>query len=190
MKVFYIRCSSQTQNEARQIEDSKKVNADKVFMEKISGKDSNRPQLKAMLDYVREGDIVYCSELSRLGRNTRDLLNIIEELNKKGVQFVSLKENIDTTTPAGTLILNIFASLSQFEREIILERQRDGIAEAKKQHKYKGRQPIKLDETLFNKMVDEWVKGERTAKSIYEFFNISSQTFYKRINERGIKKIK
>ena len=98
MKVMYIRCSTIEQNESAQIELSKQIGAEKVFIDKASGKTTdNRPQLKAMLDYVREGDIVYCRDISRIARNVKNLLDIIDTLNKKGVEFVSIKENIDTT---------------------------------------------------------------------------------------------
>ena len=98
-----------------------------------------------MLKFVREGDTVMVSDFSRIARNTRDLLDIIEELKKKGVSFVSLKENIDTNTPQGQFMLTVFGALYQLEREQIKQRQAEGIAIAKEQGKYKGRQPISVD---------------------------------------------
>ncbi len=138
--IKYIRVSTQEQNTARQEQDL--ANYDKVFIEKISGKDTNRPQLQAMLDYVREGDTVTVESYSRLARDTRDLLNIIDVLNKKGVAFVSQKEQIDTSTPAGRFMLSVFASLAQFEREQILARQAEGIAIAQREGRM-GRPEIK-----------------------------------------------
>lgn len=184
MKVFYIRCSTEEQNEARQIESAKEVNAEKIFIDKASGKNADRKELKEMLSFVREGDTVYCSDISRIARNTKDLLNIVEELNNKGVYFVSLKESIDTTTATGKFLLTIFGAMAELERENILQRQREGIEIAKKEGKYKGRKRIEIDEKLFNKMVNEWKNGERTATSIIKFFNISPQTFYRRVNEK------
>ena len=130
-RIKYIRVSTKEQNTARQEQD--KALYDKIYLEKISGKDTNRPQLQAMLDYVREGDVVEVESYSRLARDTRDLLNIIDALNKKGVAFVSQKEQIDTSTPAGRFMLSVFASLAQFEREQILSRQAEGIAIAKQE---------------------------------------------------------
>ena len=183
MKVFYIRCSTEEQNEARQIESSKEVGAEKLFIDKASGKNRDRAYLKEMIDYVREGDTVYCSDISRIARNTKDLLNIVEELNNKGVYFVSLKENIDTSTPQGKFMLTVFGAMAELERENILQRQKEGIALAKKEGKYKGRKRIEIDEKIFNDMIKEWKVGERTASSIYKYFEISPQTFYRRVNE-------
>ena len=95
-KIGYVRCSSADQNPARQEEILKKAGCKKVFSDMLSGKDRNRPGLQAMLDYIREGDVLYIESISRLARSTRDLLQIVEELQNKGVQFVSEKENIDT----------------------------------------------------------------------------------------------
>ena len=183
MKVFYIRCSTEEQNEARQIESANEVGAEKLFIDKASGKNADRTFLKEMLAYVREGDIVYCSDISRIARNTKDLLNIVEELNNKGVYFVSLKENIDTSTPQGKFMLTVFGAMAELERENILQRQKEGIALAKKEGKYKGRKRIEIDEKIFNDMIKEWKAGERTASSIYKYFEISPQTFYRRVNE-------
>lgn len=183
MKVMYIRCSTEEQNEARQVEAAKELGIEKLFIDKASGKNRDRTFLKEMLNYVREGDTVYCSDISRIARNTKDLLNIIEELNNKGVFFVSLKENIDTSTPTGKFMLTVFGAIAELERENILSRQREGIEIARKEGKYKGRKRIDINEDVFKQMVSEWNEGKRTASSIYKYFNISSQTFYRRANE-------
>ena len=133
MKIGYIRVSTQEQNTARQETDKEQF--DKVYIEKASGKNTDRPQLTAMMDYVRVGDTVVVESYSRIARNTKDLLEIIDRLNKKGVAFISQKEQIDTSTPAGRLMLTIFAGLAQFERECLLERQAEGIAIAKAEGK-------------------------------------------------------
>ena len=112
MKVFYIRCSTEEQNEARQMKQAEEAHAGKIFIDKQSGKNADRKELKELLNYVREGDIVYCSDISRIARNTKDLLNIVEELNRKGVDFVSLKEAIDTTTPQGKFMLTVFGAMA------------------------------------------------------------------------------
>ena len=183
MKVFYVRCSTAEQNEARQLENAKEVNAEKIFIDKASGKNRNREQLKEMLSFVRENDTVYCSDISRIARNTKDLLDIVEKLNNKKVNFVSIKENIDTTTPQGKFILTIFGALAELERESILQRQKEGIEIAKAEGKYKGRKRIDLDQKEFEKAVDDWKAGGRTATSIFKEFGISSQTFYRRVKE-------
>ena len=183
MKVFYIRCSTEEQNEERQILNAKEVNADKLFIDKASGKNIDRKAFKEMINFIREGDTVICSDISRLARNTRDLLNIIDDFSKKNVEFISLKENIDTSTPQGKFMLTVFGAMAELERESILQRQREGIAIAKAQGKYKGRQRIKINEDKFRRLCKEWREGKRTAVSIQREMNITSQTFYRRVNE-------
>lgn len=156
MNVAYIRVSTVEQNESRQIEAMKDKNIEKFFTEKVSGKDVNRPKLKEMLEFVREGDTIYIHDFSRLARSTEDLLNIVNRLNEKGVHLVSNKENLDTSTPTGKLMLTMIAAINQFERENMLERQREGIALAKKEGRYKGGQPKSIDKELFNTLLDEY----------------------------------
>ena len=110
--IAYVRVSTAEQNEARQIEALKKHGIDKWFTEKVSGKNMNRPQLKAMLDYVREGDTIYIHDFSRLARSTKDLLAIVDQLQKKGVHLVSNKENLDTSTSNGRLMLTMIAAIN------------------------------------------------------------------------------
>ena len=116
-KIGYIRVSTEHQETARQQEIMDSYQVDRIFSEKVSGANADRPQLRAMLDYVREGDTLYIESISRLGRSTKDLLSIIETLTEKGVTLVSHKENIDTDTPSGKFMLTVFAALSQLERE-------------------------------------------------------------------------
>ncbi|WP_027397949.1 recombinase family protein [Anaerovibrio lipolyticus] len=142
-KVGYARVSTVEQNEARQVETLKSHGCEKIFIDKLSGKDMHRPQLEEMLRYVREGDTVIVSEYSRLARSTKDLLDIVQGLSDHGITVISDKEKLDTSTPQGKLMLTVFAALAEFEREIMLQRQREGIAIAKAQGKYKGRTPIK-----------------------------------------------
>ncbi|MGL4283504.1 MAG: recombinase family protein [Eubacterium aggregans] len=182
-RIGYIRVSTEEQNEARQEVIMEQLDASKVFIEKLSGKDTNRPQLKAMLDYVRKGDTVVVESYSRLARSTKDLLSIVDELSSKGVQFISQKENIDTTTPQGRLMLTIFAGLAQFERECMLERQLEGIAIAKAEGKYKGRQPIKVDMEQFGDVYQEWKAGAITARKAMETLGLKPNTFYRRVKE-------
>lgn len=123
--IAYIRVSTIEQETARQTEIIKKYNIDKTFIEKVSAKDTNREQLQELLEFVREGDTVYIVDFSRLARNVKDLLDIVETLNKKGVKLVSIKENLDTATPQGKLMLTMLGAIYEFERAIILERQRE-----------------------------------------------------------------
>lgn len=188
MIVFYARVSTEQQNEARQIASANDVNAEKIFLDKLSGKNTNRPELKKMMEFVREGDTVVVSEISRLARSTRDLLSLVEQMQAKKVEFRTLKESFDTTTPQGRFVLTIFAALSELEREMILQRQAEGIEAAKRAGKYHGRQAIQVDEQRFRAVCREWIDGKRTAKSISEMFEISRPTFYKLLQRYGIDK--
>lgn len=183
MKVFYSRVSTQEQNEARQTEAAKAQGAERIFLDKASGKNAERKALKEMLAFVRDGDVVIVSDISRLARNTADLLKIVEQLNSKGVEFVSLKETIDTRTPQGKFMLTVFGAIAELERGTIKQRQKEGIDEAKKKGVYKGRKKMELDEKKFRSMVNEWKAGERTAVSIQKAFGISAPTFYKKVKE-------
>lgn len=186
MKIGYIRVSTQEQNEGRQLVMMKEQGADKTFIDKASGKNTDRPALKEMLSFVREGDVVIVESISRLARSTRDLLTIVDTLNKKGVGFISLKESLDTSTPTGRFTLTIFAALAELERETTLQRQSEGIALAKAQGKYKGRQPIQIDEEQFRKVCKRWRNGEITATKAMDLLSVKPNTFYRRVKELGI----
>ncbi len=178
MRVAYIRVSTAEQNTARQELIARELGAERIYTEKISGKDTNRPQLQAMLDFVRDGDMVIVESYSRLARSTKDLLEIVESLNKKGVKFKSHKENIDTSTPQGKLMLTMFAGLAQFERECLLQRQREGIELAKAQGKYTGRPQKKLaDLEDICKAVE---KKEISITKASKLLGVSRSTFYRR----------
>ena len=142
MNIAYIRVSTVEQNESRQVEGLKKYDIDKMFQEKVSAKDTNRLELKAMLEFAREGDTIYVWDFSRLARSTKDLLNIVEQLDQKKIHLRSIKENLDTSTATGKLMLTMIGAINEFERANLLERQKEGIAIAKKQGKLKGRKAI------------------------------------------------
>lgn len=184
--IGYARVSTQEQNEGRQLETFAELGVDKSFIDKCSGKTTARPQLTAMREYVREGDTVIVTEYARLARSVRDLLNIVDELTAKGVQLRSIKEDFDTTTPQGKLMLTIFAGLAEFEREMILQRQQEGIALAKKEGKYHGRQPLPFDEKLFRKEVAAWRAGEQTAKLTMQHLDMKPNRFYRKVKELGL----
>ena len=186
MRVFYVRCSTIEQNEARQLKMAEEQNAEKVFVDKASGKDTNRAAFKEMMAFVRAGDTVVVESISRIARNTRDLLSIVSELTEKGVEFVSLKENIDTTTPQGRFMLTVFGALAELERENILERQREGIEIAKSEGKYKGRKPIDYDEAQMKALCKKWRAGEITATAAMKKLGLKPNTFYRRVKEMGL----
>ena len=186
MRVGYVRCSTAEQNEARQMKMMEDQQVEKVFADKASGKNTDRKDFKAMMAFVREGDTVIVESISRIARNTRDLLSIISELSEKGVEFVSLKENIDTTTPRGRFMRTVFGALAELERESILERQREGIEIAKAEGKYKGRKPVPVDEAQFRAVCARWRAGEITATAAMKELGIKSNTFYRRVKERKI----
>ena len=141
-KVAYVRVSTAEQNEARQREALAIRGIDKWFIEKASGKNTDRPEFQRMMDWVREGDTVYIHDLSRIARSTKDLLDLLDVLREKGVALVSDKESIDTSTATGKLLVTMVAAINEFERANLLERQREGIAIAKREGKYKGRKAV------------------------------------------------
>lgn len=181
MRVAYVRVSTIEQNEARQVEALEKFNIEKWYKEKISGKDTKREQLQLMLDFVREGDEVYVMDFSRLSRSVQDLLSIVDLLNEKKVKLVSLKENLDTSTPTGKLMLTMIGAIAEFERMNILERQREGIAIAKREGKYKGRKALDLDN--WDEVYNSWKNEEITAVAAAQLLGINRGTFYNRIKK-------
>lgn len=186
MLVGYVRVSTEEQNEARQLVSLEERKVDKIFIDKKSGKNADRDGLKSMLAYVREGDTVITESISRIARSTKDLLTILDTLTKKGVEFVSLKESIDTTTPQGRFMLTVFAAMAELERENILQRQREGIEVAKAAHKYKGKPPMQIDERQFRSVCKRWRAGEITAAQAMKELNLKPNTFYRRVNQWGL----
>lgn len=179
IKVGYIRVSSLDQNTARQ-EAMMNENVERLFVDKASGKNMERAQLKEMLGFVRKGDVLVVESISRLARNTRDLLTIIDELNKKEVQFISLKENINTSTPSGKFMLTVFGAISELERSYILQRQREGIEQAKLAGKYKGRKSIEIDDQFMN-AYKLWKDGKITAAQAMKKAGVSKSTWYRKV---------
>lgn len=176
--IAYIRVSTIDQNEARQKEALQNYNIDKWYIEKISGKNTDRPEFKNMMDYIREGDTIYIKDFSRLSRSTSDLLNIIETLEKRKITLISLKENIDTSTPTGKLMLTMIGAINEFERTNLLERQKEGIEIAKKQGKYKGRKAIEKPEN-WEQVYILYLKKEITATEAMKKLNLKKNIFYK-----------
>lgn len=183
MKIGYIRVSTAEQNTERQEILMKELKADKVYIEKVSGKNANRPQLMEMMNFVREGDTVVVSEISRFARNTRDLLSLLDQLTAKGVQFESQKEKIDTTTPTGQFMITIFAAVAQLERDYMLARQREGIDAKKARGEYRGRAPIEIDKSQFEQEYKLWKSGQITATTARAHLGLKPNTFYRRVKE-------
>jgi DNA invertase Pin-like site-specific DNA recombinase len=176
-KIGYVRVSSSSQSTDRQDDAMAELGVDRIFVEKISGKNSNRPELKNMLAYVREGDTVIVADISRLARSTRDLLTIVDTLAHKNVGFISLKENIDTTTPQGRFILTIFGALAELERDNILSRQREGIDAAKARGKRLGRPAMDFP-TGWETAFERWKSGQLSPTEAARMLKLKRPTFY------------
>ena len=182
MKIGYVRVSTQEQNTIRQEVLMRNLGVDRLYIDRASGKNADRPELRKLLAYVRQGDTVIVESISRFARNTCDLLDLVEQLSAKQVEFISQKEAIDTTTPPGKFMLTIFGAVAELEREYISQRQREGIAVAREQGKYKGRQPI-TPPSNFEAVVHRWRKGELTAVEAMRRLNMSSSTFYRKVKK-------
>lgn len=184
MRVAYIRVSSVDQNLDRQRLELDECKIEKWFEEKASGKDTERPELKRMQEFLREGDTLYISDFSRLARSVVDLLRICDELNRKNVKLVSMKEKIDTNTNEGRLMLTVIGAIAEFERSIIRERQAEGIAIAKLKGRYAGRKPMKINQDFFDECYRLWRERKMTLVDLAKRLNISRSTAYRLIKQR------
>ena len=168
----------------RQVEALEKHGIEKWFTEKVSGKNTtDRPELNNMIDFVREGDTVYIHDFSRLARSVKDLLEIVERLGAKGVHLVSNKENIDTSTPSGKLMLTMIGAIAEFERKNLLDRQAEGIAIAKRNGAYKGRKAIEIDTDVFKAQYERYTRREITKVELAKVLKVSRPTLDKMIKE-------
>lgn len=188
MNIGYIRVSTIEQNTERQQEGLNGYDIDKWYIERISGKDIiNRPQLKEMLDFCREGDTVFVLDFSRLSRSVKDLLNIIDQLQVKSVHLRSIKENLDTSTPTGKLMMMMIAAINEFERANLLERQKEGILIAKRnKDKYKGRSRIKYPDN-WQELYAQWISRELKSIEFMERAGLKKATFYNLLKQYKIK---
>jgi len=185
MREFaYVRVSSKEQQDGRQLlaMESRGIPPERIFSEKQSGKNTKRPELQSLMNTVQNGDIIVVESISRFARNTRDLLGLVEKLTQKGVEFISLKEHIDTTTPTGRFILTVFAAISELERECTLLRQAEGIAVARARGVHLGR-PIKKPPENFPELVKLWERGKITFEEVLEQTGLKQGTFYNRLRE-------
>jgi len=181
-KIGYVRVSTENQNTDRQKIALSELGIQTIFIEKASGKNTERSQFKKMMEYIREGDILYIESISRLARSTRDLLSIVQQLQDKKVDLVSLKENIDTATPQGRFVLTIFGALSELERESILQRQSEGIAAARLKGKKFGRPRVENPKD-WDKIIKLWKDGEISTIETMNKLNMNRGTFYRRVKE-------
>jgi DNA invertase Pin-like site-specific DNA recombinase len=177
--IGYARTSTTDQKAGleAQLRDLQAAGCSKVFREELSAAtDSKRPELERALEFVREGDVLVVTKLDRLARSVADLVTITGNLREKGVELRILNMNLDTSTPTGKLMLNLLGSIAEFERELMLERQREGIAKAKAEGKYKGRAPTakrKADEVLR-------LRGEgKTVPQIVEQLGVSRASVFR-----------
>lgn len=178
---FYIRVSSIEQNTIRQEVKAKEYNIplENVYIERASGKSIiDRPVLKNLIERLEKNDTLVVESISRFARNTKDLLELVEQLNTNGVIFISLKENIDTTTPMGKFILTIFGAVAELEREYIKDRQLEGILAAKEEGKYKGRKPIEYPKNWV-KYYEMYKYGMIKASDMMKILELKKTTFYK-----------
>ena len=184
MEYAYVRVSTKDQQDSRQLiaMESRGIPTERIFSEKISGKDIKRPQLQSLMDTVQKGDVVVVESISRFARNTRDLLGLVEKLTAKGVEFISLKEHIDTTTPTGRFTLTVFAAIAELERECTLQRQAEGIAAAKARGVHLGRPPKSPPEN-FVEIVKQWERGKINFEETLKQTGLKKSTFYNRLRE-------
>ncbi len=182
-KIGYCRVSTTEQNMTAQLELLHNAGCQEVFEEKISGSHIDRPELRKLLNYIRKDDTVIVTKLDRLARSTKDLLSIAEEIKKKGADFEVLNIHLDTKSPTGQLMLTMLAAIAEFERGIMLERQREGIAIAKEDGRYKGRKPI--EETKLQQVQTLVDGGMSVSKAVSEV-GVARRTYYKAIEEGRI----
>lgn len=177
----YARVSTETQVLDRQIDMLNEYGVSHIYCEKMTGTKRHRPELEKMLDRLTAGDTVVIESLSRLGRSTKDLIELMELFNEKQVNLVSLKENIDTTTAAGKLLFTLISAISQFERDCIADRTREGLAAARARGRTGGRPPVNKD--FINKAIRLYESGEYTVAEIEELTGVKKTTLYRHLNK-------
>ncbi len=184
MNIGYVRVSTTDQNTARQEVLMQELCVEKVFIDRMSGKNTDRPELQRMLTFARAGDTIIVESISRFARNTRDLLELVEQLTAKEIAFVSKKEAIDTSTPTGKFMLTVFGAVAELERDYLLQRQREGISIAKREGKYKGRKPKDYQDLI--PVTVQWRAGKITAVEAMRRLGMSSSTFYRKVKEMNL----
>lgn len=186
MLVGYVRVSTAEQNTARQESLMRDLGLERVFVDYASGKDSDRTELKKLLAFVREGDLVVVESVSRFAKKTRELLRLVGLLNEKRVEFISKKASIDTNSPSGKFMLTVFGAMAELERDYILQHHAEGVAIAKRLGKYKGRKKIEVDKARFRSVYVDWKASKITAVKAMARLNLTRNTFYRRVNENEV----
>ena len=180
-KLGYARVSTTDQNLSRQIDMLNQYGVDKLYTEKMSGTKRDRPELSKLLAHMDEGDTVVIESLSRLGRSTKDLIELVELFQKRGVQLVSLKESIDTNTSTGKLLFTILSALAQFERDVIADRTREGLNAARARGHSGGRP--RTDQRKIGQAVKLYEAGKHTLKEIEELTGVKKSTLYRNLKD-------
>jgi DNA invertase Pin-like site-specific DNA recombinase len=184
-RIGYIRVSSLEQNSARQLEG---VSTDRTYEDRVSAKDLQRPNLQAMLTYVREGDVVVVHSMDRLARNLDDLRHLVKTLTQKGIAVQFVKENLTFSgddTPMANLMLSVMGAFAEFERALSKERQREGVALAKARGAYRGRKKVLSQDKIeaLKKKLDD---GQETKAQIARYFGISRETLYQYLRQPNL----
>ena len=180
-KIGYARVSTADQNLERQLDLLRQYGVDYIFQEKMSGTKRDRPELNKLLAHITEGDTVVIESLSRLGRSTKDLIELVELLKEKNVQLVSLKEAIDTSTPTGILLFTLMSAMAQFERDVIAERTQEGLKAARARGR-KGGRP-KCDSRKLQQAIKLYESKQHTVAEIEELTGIKKATLYRSLRE-------
>ena len=179
----YARVSTEQQNLDRQLDALNKYGVDIIFNEKMTGTKRNRPELMKMLDRITEGDTVVVESLSRLGRSTKDLIELVELFNQKNVHLVSLKEQIDTSTPTGKFLFTLMSAISQFERDVIAERTREGLRSARARGRTGGRP--KTNQGVIKKAIKLYNTQQYSIKEIEELTGVKKSSLYRALKEKS-----
>ena len=184
MKIGYIRTSKKDQNPELQRRDLEAFGCERIFEEQIRSRQQDRPELKAAMDYCREGDELVVWKLDRFGRSLRELIDLVNGVRERGVEFVSLRENIDTTTPGGKLVFRVFGAVAEFERDLILERTTAGLEAARARGRKGGRKPVmdKRKIALASKLMRD---RETPISEVCEAVGVSRATLYRYVTPDG-----
>ena len=178
----YARVSTEAQNLDRQLDALEKYGVDKIYNEKMTGTKRDRPELEKMLERMTEGDTVVIESLSRLGRSTKDLIELVDLFEKRGVHLVSLKEQIDTTTSTGKLLFTLMSAIAQFERDVIADRTREGLKAARARGHFGGRP--RFDDEKVRQAIKLYNTKEYSLKEIEELTGVKKGTLYRRLQSK------